>query len=163
MERDEAYMRDIGVDEIIHGMWANDYEFENINDLAVAALVKTVLNDLDETHRRELLERIVSKEMKEYREAWDLNGDTMASSLRRTQSIPRGTWLGVDRDIIANLINEGKGIDISIWNEASHNRAYKRTVRFLKHDFLPNIDGAKYVREMPAELARFLTDCWLNE
>lgn len=156
-------MRKISVEKIIHGVWANDYKFENIIDLAAAALVKAVLNDFDETHRRKLLERIVSKEMREYRKVGNFIGDTMVTPLLQTQSIPSDTWIGVDRDIIANLINEGKNIDTSSWNEASHNRAYKRTVMFLKYDFLPNIDGEEYVKEMPDELARFLTDCWLCE
>ncbi len=135
--------------ESIYGVWANDYHFGNIIDLATAALVRTVLGDRDVEARREILERIVSPEMRTY------------SRAVATEHLPTNTWSGVDRNLIAKLINEGKNIDTSGWTEASHNKAYKKTVKFIKYDFLPKIDGAEYVKRMPDELARFLTDCWL--
>lgn len=151
----------------LHGAWANDYHFENITDLATAALIKAVLKNLDETHRRELLERIVSPQMREWgnRCGSDVSSGSGGSgrSIRTVEAerIPNNTWISVDKGLIADLINEGKRIDTSKWNEASHNKAYKKTVKFLKYDFLPSIDGVEYVKQMPDELARFLTDCWL--
>ncbi len=136
--------------EAFHGVWANDYHFTNILDLATAALMRTVLADREKAERRDLLERIISPEMRTY------NGSTV-----ETEHLPICTWSGVDKDLIAALINEGKNIDTSGWTEASHNKAYKKTVKFIKYDFLPKIDGAEYVKRMPDELARFITDCWL--
>lgn len=105
----------------LHGVWANDNHFKNIRDLATAALVCEVLGDLDEASRRELLERIVSLEMRTF------NGGTVEA-----QQVFRNTWIGVNKGLIADLINEGKSIDTSSWTEASHNKAYKKTVKFLK-------------------------------
>lgn len=136
--------------EALNGIWANDYHFGNIIDLATAALVRTVLADRDQASKRNLLERIVSPEMSTY------SGGTV-----KTEQIPCAIWLGVNKGLIAELINEGKNIDTSGWKEASHNKAYKKTVKFIKYDFLPKIDGAEYVKQMPDELARFITDCWL--
>lgn len=142
--------KQMNIIESLHGVWANDYHFGNIIDLATAALVRTVLADRDQTSRRNLLERIVSPEMRIY------SGRTV-----ETEHLPPNTWNGVDRNLIAELINEGKNIDTSGWTEASHNKAYKKTVKFIKYDFLPKIDGVEYVKQMPDELARFLIDCWL--
>lgn len=149
LERKENQMSSIV--ELVHGVWANDYHFKNTSDLATAALVRAVLGDLDEAARRELLDRIVSPEMRKY-----IGGSTVEA-----RQVSRNIWTGVNKDLIADMINKGKSIDTSKWKEVSHNKAYKKTVKFLKYDFLPNIDGAEYVKEMPDELARFLTDCWL--
>ncbi len=143
--------------ELVHGAWANDYHFENITDLATAALVKAVLGDLDEAHRSELLERIVSPEIRESKKSGEYAGIVTVES----RQVSRNTWIGVDKGLIASLINKGKNMDTSKWNEASHNKAYKKTVKFLRYDFLPKIDGAEYVKDMPDELARFLTDYWI--
>lgn len=169
--RKGKHMKNIA--EWINGVWANDYHFENITDLATAALVRAVLWELDEEHRQEVLERIVSSEMRVYVEDRREDGVETAETVDtaepiantetiETMQIPRNVWIDVNKALIVELINKGKNIDTSNWTEASHNIAYKKTVKFLKYDFLPNIDGAEYVKKMPDELARFLTDCWLS-
>ena len=138
--------------DILKNVKAEDYGF-NIGDMAVAAMIKAYLQEMKVEEVPNTLGRIVSAKV------LHLSGGTVKS-----RKLPREAWYTLDGAELATLIDCAKfaaQVDAGRWQAQKGERLLKKTVDYIRNDLFPGITGKRYVETMPAEMAEFITDCWL--
>ncbi|MBP3802504.1 MAG: hypothetical protein J6I76_01205 [Oribacterium sp.] len=118
---------------ILRDVHADEYGF-GIADLTVAAMLKAYLQQLKEEAAVEVLSRVVRPD-------------------------------GIDKEELAALIDNARvvaAISADAWQAQERERVLKNTIEYMRDKLLPALSGEKYVGSMPAEMTKFLTDCWLT-
>ena len=134
------------------------YNFK-MDDIAIAALLRSFLNQLTKDVAVEVLEDIVSVGIRE------LPAQTRPNTIRiRERLIPRELWTTLDGKKLARLIDTARAaavISAENWQAHKGERLLKKTIDYVKDDLLVNLSGEQYVAAMPVEMAEFITDCYL--
>ena len=52
-------------------------------------------------------------------------------------------------------------ISADAWQAQEGEQLLKKTIEYMRDKLLPTLSGERYVDTMPAQMAKFLTDCWL--
>ena len=118
---------------ILRDVHADEYGF-GIADLTVAAMLKAYLQQLTEEATVEALGRVVRRD-------------------------------GIDTEELAALIDNARvvaAISADAWQAQEGERVLKNTIEYMRDKLLPALSGERYVATMPAEMTKFLTDCWLT-
>ena len=118
---------------ILRDVHADEYGFR-IADLTVAAMLKAYLQQLKEEAAVEALSRVVRRD-------------------------------GIDTEELAALIDNARvvaAISADAWQAQEGERVLKNTIEYMRDNLLPALSGERYVAEMPEEMSKFLTDCWLT-
>ena len=118
---------------ILRDVHADEYGF-GIADLTVAAMLKAYLRQLTEEAAVEALSRVVGEN-------------------------------GIDTEELAALIDNARvvaAISADAWQAQEGERVLKNTIEYMRDKLLPALSGERYVATMPAEMTKFLTDCWLT-
>lgn len=118
---------------ILRDVHADEYGF-GIADLTVAAMLKAYLQQQTEEAAVEALSRVVRPD-------------------------------GIDTEELAALIDNARvvaAISADAWQAQEGERVLKNTIEYMRDKLLPALSGEKYVGSMPAEMTKFLTDCWLT-
>ena len=120
---------------ILRDVHADEYGF-GIGDLAVAAMLKAYLQEMNEEAAVEALSRIVNP-----------GAD------------------GINTEELVVLIDNarvGAAISADAWQAQEGEVLMKNTIEYMRDNLLPALSGEKYVASMPMEMTKFLTDCWLS-
>lgn len=118
---------------ILRDVHADEYGF-GMEDLTVAAMLKAYLQQLTEEAAVETLRSVVRPE-------------------------------GINTEELARLIDNARvvaAISADTWRAQEGERVLKNTIEYMRDKLLPTLSGEKYVGSMPAEMTKFLTDCWLT-
>lgn len=118
---------------ILRGVHADEYGF-GISDLTVAAMLKAYLQQMKEEAAAEALKRVVKTE-------------------------------GINKTELAVLIDNARVaavISANAWQADEGEQLLKNTIEYMRDNLLPALSGERYVAEMPEEMNKFLTDCWLT-
>ena len=118
---------------ILRGVHADEYGFR-ISDLTVAAMLKAYLQQMKEEAAAEALKRVVKTE-------------------------------GINKTELAVLIDNARVaavISANAWQADEGEQLLKNTIEYMRDNLLPALSGERYVAEMPEEMNKFLTDCWLT-
>lgn len=118
---------------ILRGVHADEYGF-GISDLTVAAMLKAYLQQMKEEAAAEALKRVVKTE-------------------------------GINKTELAVLIDNARVaavISADAWQAEEGEQLLKNTIEYMRDNLLPALSGERYVAEMPEEMNKFLTDCWLT-
>ena len=118
---------------ILRGVHADEYGF-GISDLTVAAMLKAYLQQMKEEAAAEALKRVVKTE-------------------------------GINKTELAVLIDNARAaavISADAWQAEEGEQLLKNTIEYMRDNLLPALSGERYVAEMPEEMNKFLTDCWLT-
>ena len=117
---------------ILRGVHADEYGF-GISDLTVAAMLKAYLQQMKEEAAAEALSRVVKPE-------------------------------GINKTELAALIDNARAaavISADAWQAEEGEQLLKNTIAYMRDNLFPALSGERYVAEMPGEMTKFLTDCWL--
>ena len=96
----------------------------------------------------------------------------------RFMGIPKTKWMEIQGSALAALIDAAREDALKSAVMEAHcgrghcdrsetgaprsaGRSYGRALRFMKEGVLDDLDGKTYVSYMPAEMAEFITDCWI--
>ena len=118
---------------ILRGVHADEYGFR-ISDLTVAAMLKAYLQQMKEEAAAEALKRVVETEV-------------------------------INKTELAVLIDNARAaavISADAWQAEEGELLLKNTIEYMRDNLLPALSGERYVAEMPEEMNKFLTDCWLT-
>lgn len=131
-----------------------------MDDIAVAALIKSYLNQMTADGVTDALERIVNVGVKV------LSIPTRRGTIHvKDMGVPQEVWTVIDGAELAALIDSAKAVAIltaADWKANKGERLLKKTLDYVREDFLPELSGEKYVAAMPVEIAEFITDCYLT-
>ena len=123
---------------ILRNIKAEEYGF-CVGDATVAALIKAYLQEMSVEDTTKTLGRIVSE--KDNRGTYTIDGLELAKLIDRAVAATQEAavpWRGMYEEI---------------W--------LRNRIKCLRNRILPSLDGRRYVREMPYNMAKFVTDCWL--
>lgn len=118
---------------ILRGVHAEEYGF-GISDLTVAAMLKAYLQQMKEKAAVEALSRVVKPK-----------------EINKTE--------------LAALIDNARAaavISADAWQAEEGEQLLKNTIEYMRDNLFPALSGERYVAEMPEEMNKFLTDCWLT-
>ena len=137
---------------VLRDICTDDYGLK-IEDLMVAVLIKAYLQQLKKNAAHEQLERIVSPGVRGVR------GGTV-----KKRGLAKNQWITINALELAHLIDNARvtaAISADAWRAIEGEHLLQKTIDYIKDDVLPVLSGERYVAGMPAEMAEFITDCWL--
>ena len=138
--------------ETLRAVHTDEYGFKMV-DLTVAAMIKAYLQSMKVEAAQEKLREIVSPAVQE------LHGGTV-----KARKLPKEQWSEIEGEALAALIDDARAaatISAMEWQAQEEEPLLQKTIDFMRDNLFPMLSGEDYVASMPAEMAEFITDCWL--
>ena len=134
------------------------YSFK-MKDIAVAVLIRSYLSMLTKDAAMEILEDIVSMDVRE------LSAQSQPARMRIIEwLIPKEQWTNLNGKKLAALIDTARAaatISAESWQAQEGEHLINKAIDFMKNDLVVNLSGERYIAAMPVEMAEFITDCYL--